>query len=76
MAGCLEAPLGVVRVAFAVGGADELTLGGCLIVKGDTVSCYDGDPMVLRLWVSFWRFWATRCIGFSIVPMHAWYFGL
>ena len=68
MAGCLEAPLGVVRVAFAVGEAEELTLGGCLVVMGDSVSCYDGDPIVLRLWVSLLLCLSTRCIGFGILP--------
>ena len=53
MAGCLEAPLGVVRVAFAVGGIEELTWGGWLVVMDGSVSCYGGHPVVLRLWVSF-----------------------
>ena len=68
MAACLEAPLGVVRVAFAVGRAEELTLRGWLVVMGDSVSCYGGHPIVLRLWVSFLLCWSTRRIGFGIVP--------
>ena len=60
-------PLGVVRVAFAVGGIGELTLGAWLVVMGDSVSCYDGDPIVLRLWASLLLCWSTRCIGFGIV---------
>ena len=69
MAGCLEAPLGVVRVAFAVGGAEELTLGAWLVVMGDSISCYDGHSIVLRLWVSLLLCLSTRCIGFGVVPV-------
>ena len=30
--------------------------------------CYGGPSIVLRLWVSFLLCWATRRIGFDIVP--------
>ena len=68
MAGGLEASFGVVRVAFAVGGVEELPWGRWLVVLDGCVSCYGGQPIVLRLWVSFMLCWATRRIGFSIVP--------
>ena len=68
MAGCLEAPLGVVRVAFAVGGVEELTWGGRLVVMDGSVSCYVGQPIVLRLLFFFLPCWCTWCIGFGIVP--------
>ena len=68
MAGGLEASLGVVRVAFAVGGVEELPWGRWLVVLDGSVSCYGGQPIVLRLWVSLLLCWATRRIGFGIVP--------
>ena len=63
-----KCPCGFARVAFAVGGAEELTLGGWLVVMDDSVSCYGGHRIVLRLWVSFLLCWSTRCIGFGVVP--------
>ena len=60
--------LGVVRVAFAVGGVKELPWGRWLVVLDGSVSCYGGHPIVLWLWVSFLLCWATRFIGFGIVP--------
>ena len=65
MAGC---PWSVVRVAFAVGGVEELPWGRWLVVLDGSVSCYGGQPIVLRLWVSFLLCRATRRIGFGIVP--------
>ena len=70
MAGCLEAPWGFVRVAFAVGKVEELTCGGWLVVMDDSASCYGGQPIALRLLVSFrallghpvhWLWHCTRC---------------
>ena len=48
---------------------EEVTLGGWLVVMGDSVRCYGGRPIVLRLWVSFLLCWSTQCIGFGVVPV-------
>ena len=68
MAGCLEAPLGFVWVAFAVDGVEELPRGRQLGVLVGSVSCYGGQSIVLRLRGSLVLCWATRWIGFGIVP--------
>ena len=60
--------LGVVRVAFAVGGVEELPWGCWLVVVEGSVSCYGWQPIVLCLWVSFLLCCGTRFIGFGIVP--------
>ena len=46
----------------------EPTLGDWVVVTDASVRCYGGHPIVLRLWVSLVLFWATRRIGFGIVP--------
>ena len=67
MEGCLEARLGVVRVAVGVSGIEELTWGGCLEVIDGSVSCYGGHPVVLRLWVSLLLclHWLWHCSGWT-----------
>ena len=68
VAGCLEAPLDFVWVAFAVGGVEELSRGGQLGVLVGSLSCcgfgflwcFAGPPGALAL---------------ALFLMHAWYFG-
>ena len=51
-----------------MGGTEELTWGGWLVVMDGSVSCYGGQPIVLRLWVSLLPCWSTRRNSFGIVP--------
>ena len=42
--------------------------GRWLVVLDGSFRCYGGQPIVLRLWISFLLCWSIRRIGFSIVP--------
>ena len=64
----LRSALGFFWVAFAVGGVEELPRGRQLAMLVGNVSCYGGQSIVLRLWVSSVVCWATRLIGFGTVP--------
>ena len=76
VAGCLEAPSGFVRVAFAVGGVEELTWGWWLVVMDGNVSCYGGQPIVLPLLVFFFCLAGPGASALALYSVHAWNFGM
>ena len=73
MAGC---PWGVVRVAFAVGGVEELPWGCWLVVVEGSVSCYGGQPIVLRLGFLSCFAGPPGALALALYLMLAWHFGL
>ena len=70
-------PWGFVCAASAVGGIEELTSGGWLVVMDGSVSCYGGQPIVLRLLVFFSCLAGPPgALALALYQMHAWNLGL